>query len=1042
MRRPPRVFTIPPGAPFLETFARRLLDGDIAPGYSRALGPLGIADAVIYVPTRRAGRALAQELTKALGTPTALLPRILPLGELEDGETESLFAGPEDDALSPDAPPAIGAVARRMLLARLILQWARGVRGAIIRVGDDGALETDPAEPLLVGASPANAWVLSRDLAALIDEMIIEDVAWSRLDALPLEDHDRYWGVTLRFLDIAMRAWPDLLAERGLIDAAARQKLLIEAQSARIAAGGDAPVIAIGSTGTNAATARLLAAIASAPRGAVVLPGLDQTLDAPSFALLAGDDPREARAGHPQAALARLLKTIGLARDEAQSLAEPPEPLALRARFVSEALRPAETAELWRAYAAAQPQGAIRRALEGVDLIEAGDEREEALALAVCLREALETPGRTAALITPDRDLARRVRSELLRWGVEIDDSGGAPLSGSPHGALARLAIRAGAEPSPRNVVALLASRLVRLGLPPGEAARLRGPAEIGALRGVLPPDALRDPAAHVAAAREAAAGPRAHPSRKAISESDWGAIADLLTRLVAALAPLTALAGEAPLPQWLAAHRAALGHLLADEDGASVFAGEDGARLAALLDELDAAADPALVFDARDYALFFDGLASLAILRGPRRAHPRLKILGLLEARLMPADLVLLGGLDEATWPPQTRTDAFLNRAMRHELGLSPPEKRIGRTAHDFAQALGAPRVVLSRARKRQRAPTVASRFLQRMTALAGADWEPCAARGRQWLHLARALDRPDNVPPIRQPAPKPPLALRPKRLSVTRVETLRRDPYAIHAEYILKLKPLDSLGAEIGVADFGNAFHAVLAEYVARHPSGPLPAQARAQLLDAARAAFAPFLRDPDFAALRWPGVEAAIEFWLGFETGRRAGLAESLVETSGALTFRLADGSDFTLTAQADRIDRLKTGAYAVLDYKTGTAPTKATVRVGFAPQLTLEAAMIERGAFRDIPDGARVAGALYVKLTGAGGGKLIDLSWKDASLADVSGEHFAQLGAYLSWFRDEANGYLSRPWPQYAQRYSDYDHLARVMEWSAGEGGEDA
>lgn len=1042
MRPAPRVFTIPPGAPFLETFARRLLEGEVAPGYSHALGPLGIADATIYVPTRRAARALAQELTKALGAPTALLPRILPLGGLEDSETELLFAEPDGDALSPDAPPAIGAVARRMLLARLILQWARSVRGAIIRVGDDGDFETDPSEPLLVGASPANAWVLSRDLAALIDEMIIEDIAWTRLDALPLEDYDRYWGVTLRFLDIAMRVWPEMLADLGLVDAAARQKLLIGAQAARIAAGDGGPVIAIGSTGTNAATARLLAAIARTPRGAVVLPGLDQTLDAASFALIAGDDPHEARAGHPQAALARLLGVLGLGRDEVTSLAELPEPLALRARFVSEALRPAETSDLWRGFVAAQPHGAIARALEGIDLIEAGDEREEALALAVCLREALETPGRTAALITPDRDLARRVQSELLRWGVEIDDSGGAPLSKSPYGALAQLVVHAGVDLSPQHVVALLSSRLVRLGLPRGEVARLRGAVETGALRGVLPQGALRYPSALVAAAREAARGPRAHSARKAIVADDWTAIDDLLNRLVVALAPLAKLGAEAPLPRWLAAHRAALGHLLADEDGAAAFVGEDGQRLAALFDELDAAADPALVFDAGDYALFFDGLATQAMLRGPRQPHPRLKILGLLEARLMPADLVLLGGLDEATWPPQTRADAFLNRAMRHELGLSPPEKRIGRTAHDFTQALGAPRVVLSRARKRQRAPTVPSRFLQRMAALAGDDWRACARRGETWLDLARALDKPAVVPPIRQPEPKPPLALRPTRLSVTRIETLRRDPYAIHAEYILKLKPLDPLGAEIGAADFGNAFHALLADFVGRHPSGPLPLDARARIVAQAREAFAPFLRDADFAALRWPGVEAAIDFWLGFETRRRAEIADIHVEISGRLTLRLADGSDFTLTAQADRIEKLKSGDYAVLDYKTGAAPSKAVVRVGFAPQLTLEAAMIERGAFPAIPEGARVAEAVYVKLMGAGGGDEIDLTWKDASFADVSAEHFTQLGTYLSWFRDPANGYRARPFPQYAQRYSDYDHLARVMEWSAGEGGEEA
>lgn len=1039
----PRVFSIPPGAPFLAAFAQSLVNGDVVPGFSRALPPLDFANATIYVPTRRAARALAQELTRALGRPTALLPRILPLGGLEDSETDLIFAAGEgEDALSPDAPPAIGAIRRRMLLARLILAWAEGVRCAIVRVNSSGEMVTEASEPLLVGASPANAWALSRDLAALIDEMTIEGVAWSKLGDLQLAEFDEYWRITLNFLDIAMRAWPNMLAESGMIDAAERQKLLIEAQAARLGAAAQGPVVALGSTGTNISTAKLLAAIARAPQGAVVLPGLDRHLDAASFALIAGETPDEARAGHPQAALARLLPVLGVRREDVVDLARAPAALAARARFVSEALRPAETSELWRVFAASQSRDDIAGALDGVTLIEAEDEREEALALAIRLRETLETPGETAALITPDRDLARRVQAELLRWGVEIDDSGGASLAKSPHGALAALAAAAAADLSPAALVALMASPLARFGHARGEMERLAALVEIGVLRGVVPRGALADPHTLVAQARAQARERHAHPARSAIAERDWQAIADLIARIVAALAPLSRLGPRAPLPQWLAAHREALGCIVETEDGAAAFTFEDGARLAELFDELSAAAEPALVFDAGDYALFFDGVAAQASLRGPRSPHPRLKILGLLEARLMPADLVLLGGLDEATWPPQTRGDAFLNRSMRHELGLSPPERRIGRTAHDFTQAMGAPRVVLSRARKRKRAPTVASRFLQRMAAVAGDAWRDCAARGQAYLDFARALDKAEAAPPIGRPAPKPPLALRPERLSVTRIETLRRDPYAIFAEYVLKLKPLDPLGASEGAREIGNAFHKALELFVARYPGGQLPAQARDDLAALARAQFAAFADDADFQAFQWPRIEKAIDFIMDFETKRRDEIADIFVERRGSLSFPLADGALFKLTAEADRIEKRKDGRFVLIDYKTGAPPTKKVVEIGFAPQLTLEAAMAARGGFADIADGAAIAGGVYVKLMGPQGGKTTDLDFKDRSFADVANEHFDQLVRYLSSFRDEATGYPSRPYPQYAARYNAYDHLARVKEWSADDGGEEA
>lgn len=1031
------VFTIAPGAPFLKSFVAVLLDGEIVDGFSRALGPLEIAEATIYVPTRRAARALADELAGALDRSATLLPRILPLGGLEATETGLLFEEPGLETQLAETQAA-SEIWRRMQLAALVQKWASALRHAIVAVDADGSFVTDETEACLVGTSTADAWHLAGELAKLIDELIIEDVAWEKLDPLVLPEFDSYWRITLDFLNIAITQWPSILAKHHLVDAARRQALLVEAQIERIEAGrGGAPVIAIGSTGTNRATARLLAAIAAAPRGAVVLPGLDLWLDEESWQQIGNAHADEPGFGHPQAALRRLLPILGVARDGVTELGHPMPARAARDKFLSEALRPADTTDLWRVYRRHAAPGEIAMALEAVSLIEAADEREEALCLAIALRQVLETPAATAALVTPDRDLARRVSSELGRFGIEIDDSAGEPLSASPYGRLARLvALAASSKLAAKDVVALLAHSETRFGLARAEIERLAPLFEIGLLRQIRELAIFRTPAEAIEAVRHAAADRSAHPAQKRISGEDWAALEDLLARIQSALAPLTRFDGTHPLGTWIDAHRSAL-----DAVTRGTARGDDVEACEALFSELHRCALPDLRFDAETYALFLAQTTAEAILRRPHRTHPRLKILGLLEARLIDADVMLLGGLDEAIWPPQANGDAFLNRPMRSALGLTPPERRIGQTAHDFVMAMGHERVVLSRAVKRDGTPTVASRFVQRLAALAGRDFDACRERGRTFIELARAIDRPALAPTAsKRPMPRPPIELRPQRLSVTRIETLRRDPYAIYAEFILKLIELPPPAAAQERRIIGNAIHDVLANFTARFAAGPLPPEAPAILTAMMEAAFKDERADPDFAIFQWPRIERAMRFYLDFEIRRRP-LAGIDVEIRDAIEIPLADGTCFMLSAQADRIEHRADGAVALIDYKTGTPPSPKEVRVGFAPQLTLEAAMARRAAFGLLP-GTRVDAALYVKLLGKDGGmeKPLVFTKPDLSLADLAEKHFSDLVALLDQFRDPATSYPPRPFPKFAARYNAYDHLARVKEWSGGDGDE--
>ncbi|MBI3274853.1 MAG: double-strand break repair protein AddB, partial [Methylocystis sp.] len=606
MRR--NVFSIPAGVPFLATFVGALLDGEIVSGVARAGGPLELAKTTIYVPTRRSGRALAAEFAHAIDAPSALLPRILPLGGLEEQETAALFEAGADVSDVDDAlPPAIEDIDRRLILAELVLRWARAVRHAIVSIDSTGQPELDARETLLIAASPASAYALAGDLGALIDEFIIENVDWSKLDRLTDGSYDKFWAITTHFLSIALKDWPRILAERGRIDGAARQVALIEAQMSRLNDdAANAPVIAIGSTGANAATAKLLGAIARCERGAVVLPGLDQDLDEEAWRRIgyASDDDGEPAFTHPQAALKRLLSVLGVVRDDVRALGAPAAELRDRVALAAQALRPADTTDQWRDYRASHGVR-FTAALHGVTFVEAADEREEALALALLMREALETQGHTAALITPDRDIARRVAAELARWEIEIDDSGGRPLGATPIGSLARLIAQAAEGGlSAVDVAALLAHPRTRLGFAREEIARLRPLAEIGVLRVIG--RGASGWAAMAAPARELAQDPHAHPAARRIGDDDWAAIETLLLRVDRAMAPLIAMSGATLLTERVRAHGDCLEAIVAGPLDSVNAPGEGVEQLLLLFDKL-AGAQSSLAFDAGAYASLFD---------------------------------------------------------------------------------------------------------------------------------------------------------------------------------------------------------------------------------------------------------------------------------------------------------------------------------------------------------------------------------------------------------------------------------------------------
>ncbi|HLH87743.1 MAG TPA: double-strand break repair protein AddB [Xanthobacteraceae bacterium] len=1029
-----RVFTVPASVPFLPTLVRALVDGALVPGFAPGTDPLALSAATLYLPTRRACRLARDIFLDVLGSEAALLPRVVPIGDID--EDEIAFAEIATGAAAADAldlPPALGGLTRRMLLARLVLAWAQ-------------RLKPSPGDQPLVVGTPAAALALADDLAHLMDDLATREIDWSRLDGLVPEHVDRYWQLTLDFLKIAREAWPEILKERDAIEPAARRDRLINAEAARLAAASGGPVIAAGSTGSMPATAKLLATIAALPHGAVVLPGLDTDLDDDAWELIGagGDDESWPAFGHPQFAMHGLLARIGIGRAQVAHL-QPPGAHG-REVLLSEALRPARATDRWQERLR-EVEDELARGIADIAMIEAANAEEEALAIAVALRGALERPGKTAALVTPDRALARRVLAALGRWSIAADDSGGDALADTPAGVLARLTAEAALTGIPPvALLAVMKHALFRLDAPAGDHTKAIAALERAILRGPRPRAGSSGLAHALATFRRELAKLRAkerseiHAAepRAMIADGDLAAAATLVERFAAALAPLERLAVSEALPfrAIAAAHREVIANLTRDDVGdCSAFAEADGTALTQLFDEIaeDSAADMAVA--PAHYGETLEAVMAGRVVRRPGAPDARVHIYGPLEARLTQADCVVIGGLVEGVWPPEPRSDPWLNRPMRLQLGLDLPERRIGLSAHDFAQLMGAPEVILSRAAKIGGAPAVASRFVQRLAAVVGeARWDAAVTRGVDYVAMARDLDHAAAPAPIKPPEPRPPRAARPTALSVTDIEHWLRDPYTIYAKHILRLARLDPVDMPPSAADRGSAIHAAVGRFAEEFAAG-LPPDVEAELLRIGREEFAALEDFPEARALWWPRFERIAAWLAAWEHDRRAGLAAMRAEIRGEIFLPLGD-RQFRLYGRADRIERRRGGGYAILDFKTGEPPSSTQVRIGIAPQLTLEAAMLRRGGFPGLDPRLPIDELLYVRLKGGEPpGEPRPIEFKDRSPDDAAEHALAKLTELAARFDDEAMPYRSLVLPMWTNRYGTYDDLARVKEWSA-------
>jgi ATP-dependent helicase/nuclease subunit B len=715
---------------------------------------------------------------------------------------------------------------------------------------------------------------------------------------------------------------------------------------------------------------------------------------------------------------------------------------------VSEALRPAAATDRWQRLAGSDFPACVDAAFATLSVVEAANAEEEALAIAVALREVMETAAKTAALITPDRELARRVLGALERWRIPVDDSGGDALPDTSAGRFARLAAEAALGGlAPVTLLALLKHPLTRLGALEGANTRAVAALERAVLRGPRPKPKSHGLIRALATFRKELGKFRRHeesdlhPSdpRLFLSDGELVDAAALLEQFAAAIAPLEALS-SAPLSfaELAARHCDVVNALSRDERGEpAAFAGNDGVKLYEAFDDIARANTAAGFLVAQtDYAELFRIATADRVVRRPEVPYVRVRIYGPLEARLQHVDRVVLGGLVEGVWPPETRPDPWLSRPMRHALGLDLPERRISLSAHDFAEALGADEVVLAYPAKLAGTPTVISRFVQRLAAVAGEQrWEQAREKGRTYLAWARSLDHPAEIKRMDKPAPRPPRAARPTALSVTEIENWLRDPYTIYAKHILKLRELDAVDLPPGAADRGIVIHGALSEFTKTFAAA-LPADPAAALIEIGARHFATLDDYPEARAFWWPRFQRIAHWFAGWETRRRALVKTLKAETSGQIEIPLGERV-FTLRGRADRIEELAGGGHAILDYKTGQVPTEKQVRIGVSPQLTLEAAILRGGGFRDIAADASVTELVYVALKGGEpAGEERPIEFKEGDADSHARRALEKLQAVAARFEDEQQPYLPLVLSMWKNRYGTYDHLSRVKEWSVG------
>ncbi len=986
------VYTIPPGIPFAKELAARLLK-------EVNHAPEKLTEYRILLPTRRACRTLREAFLKLTHGKPILLPRMHPIGDIDEEELALHFFDEDELNAIKELPPAIPSLKRQLLLARTIEMKPD------FNLGHDQAI------------------ALASSLGQLMDRILIEELDINNLDKIVPDDFADHWQITLIFLKIIIQEWPKILAEEGYIDAAERRNKLIRLLTAHWEKHPPkTKIIAGGSTGSNPATADLLDIISAMPNGRLILPGLDCIMDDESWENL---EP-----SHPQYGLRNLLRTLNLSRSNIKNWGQSDcKTLEERRYLASELMRPASTAQQWEALGNSKStKEKITNGLNGLKSFTCANPREEANLISVLLREALEDKTKTAAVITPDRELARRIAITCKRWDISLDDSAGQTLAETPIGTFLQLTAQSClSHHAPVCFLALLKHNLCTVIHKNGSYRKAINKLEFLHLHGQKPNSGLNGINTKIQAVNDESSEELLKIIEPILSrftflisqetKADFSELLDAHIRMVQDLSPPNEPQGET--------HKSY-----------NLWAGNDGEAASVFLAELRDYAKLIPPVSGTDYLKIIQQLMRAISVRPSYGTHPRLMILGQLEARLIDADLIIMAGLNEGTWPPDPGHDPWMSRPMRKSFGIPAPERSIGLAAHDFVQGFCNAQTILTRSKRVNASPTVPARWLQRLdTVLKAAQITPDLILDNHYILWAQTLDQQHDVTPYKRPEPSPPINQRPARLPVTQVETWMKDPYSIYARHILKLKKLRPLEEKADAATRGILIHDILDRFITAYPND-LPDESNQEFIKIAKNEVEKLSEDSESWDFWWPRLINLGNWFINHEKSWRNNAKPLKTEQNG--TLNLQKGSKtFVLSARADRIDRMQDGTIALIDYKSGGTYTKKSLITGSSPQLPLEAAIMLDGGFDNI-SASSVGTLAYWKLTGgAQAGKItqVQLGDKEASPDEIAANAKDGLQNLINVFEMPDTPYYSLPEPEKAPRFNDYELLARVKEWAA-------
>lgn len=957
-----KIYNINAGASFVDVLAEHFLK------YYKNQ-PEELANVLFLLPNRRACQSLSEAFVRLKGLEPTILPQIVPIADIEEDE---VFLTGQSNILR-DLSPEITKTERVFIFSKLISQKPELGFGHL---------------------SLAQAYALAENLAALIDLSYNENLDFSRLSEIVPAEFAAHWQESLELLKIITEYWPQILRERNKADTVKRRNQLLEAelklwQQSQT----KQKIVVAGSTAAFPLQKQLVKTVLNLPNGEVWLYGLDSCLEDSGWAQI--DE------NHPQFELKELLDYLQIDRGSIINL--PQKTFSSRERLVSEIMRPAAASAEWRSLS---NNPLPKENFEGIHLMNCDDIRQEAQAIALLIRNTLEMPEKTAALATVDRNLARRVVSELKKWNIVADDSAGQPLSLTPIGVYLRQII---------NVLENDFSQVSLLSL-------LKHPFT----------SCGQNPAVFNQKVRKLELSWR---KKEDLSPE----LAEFITGIKKIFAPLCELyrQAETDLQQFFTSH-IKTAELLADTDIKTgdkiIWKNDAGAVASKFVSDFMQNCVILGKIKPHDYLAFLESMLIEQNVRVRYGMHPRVKILGPIEARLTQFDVTIIGEVNEGVWPKLPTADLWMSRPMKKDFGFPLPERNIGVAAADFAHLLNAKKVYLTRAERVDGTPTNKSRWWLRFETILAANFGNQKEDKAKYEFLydnkyslwAKYLERATEQKRISAPEPRPPLPLRPRKLSAVNFEMLMRDPYTIFAKYILKLYPLEELDEDVVYRDYGNIVHAVIEKFNNIYNTGAYPPDAEQQLLKLGEAEFAANNISLDIKAFWWPKFVKTAAWLVETEKNYRSEVKKVYNEVTGSLDFA-SDGGKFTITAKADRIDETIDGHLNVLDYKTGKARTLKEIITGMAPQLPIEGLIAEKGGYAGIP-AKKVSTLRYWRL-----GKEEIAANSEQSQKGLE-RTMSYLQTLIAYFDKESTPYYAKPNPHDAPDYSDYDHLSRFLEWS--------